>query len=211
MTATPRAVIFDVGNVLVRWDARLLFREFYADDAAVDAFLEETGFHDWNLELDAGLPWDVGVARLAALHPHHATAIAAFHARWHETLPGAIDGSVAILDELAAAGVPLYAITNYSGEKWAETLPRFPFLATAFRDIVVSGHEGVVKPDARIFRLLLERNGLDAAGCVFVDDNAKNVAGAQAVGIDAILFTDPEALRHALVSRGLLRPRAETA
>lgn len=211
MTATPRAVIFDVGNVLVRWDARLLFREFYADDAAVDAFLEETGFHDWNLELDAGLPWDAGVARLAARHPHHAAAIAAFHARWHETLPGAIDGSVAILDELAAAGVPLYAITNYSGEKWVETLPRFPFLATAFRDIVVSGHEGVVKPDARIFRLLLERNGLDAAECVFVDDNARNVAGAQAVGIDAILFTDPEALRHALVSRGLLRPRAETA
>lgn len=210
-TASLDAVIFDVGNVLVRWDARPLFREFYPDDAAVDAFLAETGFHDWNLELDAGLPWDEGVARQAARFPHHAPAIAAFHARWHETLPGTIADSVAILDELAAAGVRLYAITNYSAEKWAETLPRFPFLATAFRDTVVSGHEGVTKPDARIFRLLLERNGLAPERCAFIDDNPGNVAGAAALGIDAILFTTPAALRDALAARNLLTPRTESA
>jgi 2-haloacid dehalogenase len=207
----PTVVIFDVGNVLVRWDARLLFRQLHADEAATDAFLEETGFHDWNLELDAGLAWDEGVAQLSARHPRHAAAIRAFHERWHETLPGAIEGSVAILEELAAAGVPLYAITNYSGEKWAETLPRFPFLGTTFRDTVVSGHARVVKPDARIFRLLLERNGLEPSDCVFIDDSAKNVAGAVAVGIDAVLFTTPEALRDELVSRGLLPRRAESA
>jgi len=206
-----RAVIFDVGNVLVRWDARLLFRQLLADEAAIDAFLAEVGFHDWNLALDAGLPWDEGVAALAARHPRHAAPIRAFHARWHETLPGAIDGSVAILDELAAAGVPLYAITNYSAEKWAETLPRFPFLATAFRDTVVSGRERATKPDARIFRLLLDRNRLAAAACVFVDDSPRNVAAAAALGIDAILFTTPEALRDALVARDLLTARTETA
>ena len=143
------AVIFDVGNVLVRWDSRLLFRHFLPDDAAIDAFLAETGFHDWNLALDAGGDWDEAVAALSARHPRHAAPIRAFHERWHETLPGAIDGSVAILDALAAAGVPLYAITNYSAAKWAETLPRFPFLATSFRDTVVSGQEGVTKPDPR--------------------------------------------------------------
>lgn len=206
-----RAVIFDVGNVLVRWDARLLFRQLFPDDAAIDAFLDETGFHDWNLELDAGLAWDEGVARHAARFPHHAAALHAFHGRWHETLPGAIDGSVAILDELAATGVALYAITNFSAEKWAETLPRFPFLATAFRDTVVSGREGVVKPDARIFRLLLERNRLAPEACVFIDDNAANVAAAAALGIDAILFATPEALRDALAARGLIGIRAETA
>ena len=215
MTPTPAArvdaVIFDIGNVLVRWDARLLFRDFYPDDAGIDAFLAETGFHDWNLELDAGLPWDEGVARQAARFPAHAAAITAFHARWHETLPGAIEDSVAILDDLAAAGVPLYAITNYSAEKWAETLPRFPFLATAFRDTVVSGHEGVTKPDPRIFRLLLDRNGLAPGRCVFIDDNPGNVAGAAALGIDAILFTTPAALRDALAARGLLTARTETA
>jgi 2-haloacid dehalogenase len=209
--AMTRAVIFDVGNVLVRWDARLLFRQLLPDEAAIEAFLAETGFDAWNLELDAGLPWDVGVAALSARHPHHAGTILAFHARWHETLPGAIDGSVAILDALAAAGVPLYAITNYSGEKWAETLPRFPFLATAFRDTVVSGHAGVVKPDARIYRLLLDRNGLDPAACIFIDDSPRNVAGAAALGIDAIRFTGPEALHDALAARGLLSRRAETA
>ena len=205
------AVIFDVGNVLVRWDSRLLFRHFLPDDAAIDAFLAETGFHDWNLALDAGGDWDEAVAALSARHPRHAAPIRAFHERWHETLPGAIDGSVAILDALAAAGVPLYAITNYSAAKWAETLPRFPFLATSFRDTVVSGQEGVTKPDPRIYRLLLERNGLDPAACVFIDDSAKNVAGAAALGIDAVLFTTPEALHDALAARGLLTPRAETA
>lgn len=211
MTAEPRAVIFDIGNVLLRWDARLLFRRVLPDEAAIDAFLDEVGFHDWNLELDAGLPWDEGVARQSARYPQHAAAFRAFHARWHETLPGAIDGSVAILDELAAAAVPLYAITNYSAEKWAETLPRFPFLATRFRDVVVSGHEGVTKPDPAIYRLLLDRNRLAPETCVFIDDNGANVAAAAALGIDAILFTDPEALRAALAARGLVTPRGESA
>jgi 2-haloacid dehalogenase len=206
-----RAVIFDVGNVLVRWDARLLFRQLLPDEAAIDAFLDETGFHDWNLALDAGLPWDEGVAAHATRHPRHAAAIRAFHERWHETLPGVIDGSVAILHALAAAGVPLYAITNYSAEKWAETLPRFPFLATAFRDVVVSGHEGVTKPDPAIYRLLLARNRLAPEACVFIDDNPANVAGAAALGIDAILFTAPDALADALTARGLLTARARTA
>ena len=207
----PKAVIFDVGNVLVRWDARLLYRQLLPDDDAIDAFLAEVGFAAWNLELDRGLPWDEGVAALAAAHPHRAALIRAFHERWHETLPGAIDASVAILEELDAAGVPLYAITNYSGAKWAETLPRFPFLARSFRDVVVSGHEGIVKPDPEIYRRCLARNGLEPARTIFVDDSEKNVAGAAALGIDAIRFTDTPALRAALAERGLLTPRAETA
>ena len=98
---------------------------------------------------------------------------------------------MAILDDLAAAGVPLYAITNFSGPKWELTVARFPFLATAFRDVVVSGRERLLKPDPAIFRLCLERNGLDAAGCVFVDDSPKNVAAAAALGLDAILLHRP--------------------
>jgi 2-haloacid dehalogenase len=208
-TALP-AVIFDVGNVLLRWDARLLYRQLLPDDAAIDRYFAEIGFADWNLELDRGLPWDEGVARLSQAYPHRADLIRAFHERWHETLPDAIAGSVAILEALETAGVPLYAITNYSGAKWAETLPRFPFLARRFRDVVVSGHEGIVKPDPEIYRRLLARNRLDPARSIFVDDNPDNVAGAAALGIDAIRFTTPEALRDALERRGLL-PRAETA
>ena len=105
---------------------------------------------------------------------------------------------------LFCTGVPLFAITNFAGPKWAESVARFPFLGASFRDVVVSGHEGVVKPDPEIFRRCLDRNGLSAAACVFVDDSAANVAGAAAVGLDAIRFTSVEALRPELAERGLL-------
>jgi 2-haloacid dehalogenase len=199
-----RAVIFDIGNVLIRWDPRLLYRPLLADEAAVDAFLAEIGFDAWNLELDRGGDWDAAVAAHAARHPQHAELIAAFHHRWEETVAGAIDGTVAILDDLVAAGVPLYAITNFSGPKWALTVARFPFLGSAFRDVVVSGHERLVKPDPAIFRLCLERNGLDAGDCVFIDDSPRNIEAAAAVGLDALLFTGPEALREDLARRGLI-------
>jgi 2-haloacid dehalogenase len=197
------AVIFDIGNVLIRWDARLLYRQLLPDDSAVDAFLAEIGFDAWNLELDRGADWDEAVAAHSSRHPHRAELIAAFHHRWHETVPGAIDGSVAVIDDLAAAGVPLFAITNFSGAKWAETRARFPFLA-AFRDVVVSGHEGLLKPDPAIYRLCLTRNRLDPAACVFIDENPANVAGAAAIGIDAIRFTGSEALRGDLARRGII-------
>ncbi len=197
-----RAVIFDVGNVLIRWDVRLLYRQLLPDDAAIDVFLREVDFHGWNLDLDRGLDWDEGVAARSKRFPHRAELIAAFHERWHETVPGEIAGSVAILETLAAADVPLFAITNFAGAKWTETRARYPFL-DLFRDVVVSGDERVLKPDPTIYRLCLTRNGLAAANCVFIDDNAANVAGAAAVGIDGIHFTTPEALGDQLRRRGL--------
>ena len=203
------AVIFDVGNVLIRWDVYRLYRDLLPDDTAIDAFLDEVGFHDWNRGLDAGADWDESVAALSARHPGHADRIAAFRDRWHDTVPGAIDGSVAILAELAAAGTPLYAITNFAAPRWDETVARFPFLAS-FRDVVVSGRERLTKPDPAIFRLLLDRNALDPAAAVFVDDSAANIAAAAALGLDAIRFTDPAALRRDLEARGLLGP-ARTA
>ncbi|MFO1141679.1 MAG: HAD-IA family hydrolase [Amaricoccus sp.] len=198
----PQAVIFDIGNVLLEWDARALYRGLLPDEAAIDAFFAETGFHDWNLEFDRGLDWDEGVAAHSARFPHRADLLRAFHDRWHETVLGPIAGSVAILESLDAAGVPLYAITNFAAPKYQETRKRFAFLGR-FRDVVVSGHEGMVKPDPAIYRLCLDRNDLAAGDCIFIDDNAANVAGAAAVGIDAIHFTRPEALADELRRRGL--------
>jgi 2-haloacid dehalogenase len=202
MSAT--AIVFDVGNVLLRWDAALLLRQILPDDAAIDAFMTEVDFPAWNLAQDAGRSWDDGVAILGTSFPHHAETASAFHARWHESLPGPVPGSVEILETLVRDGRPLYAITNYSAEKWAETLPRFPFLARSFRDVVVSAHEGVTKPDARIYAILCERNGLRPADCVFIDDSAANIAGAIDFGMDAIRFTDAPALAAALRERRLL-------
>jgi 2-haloacid dehalogenase len=111
-----------------------------------------------------------------------------------------------ILNELHAAGVPLYAITNFSGEKFRETRARFPFLAR-FRDIIVSGDEGLLKPGPEIFRLLLDRHGLAAGDCLFIDDSWANVEGAETVGFKAHHFTSPEDLRRALARHGLGRNR----
>jgi 2-haloacid dehalogenase len=199
-----RAVVFDVGNVLIRWDARLVFHSLLPDADAVETFMAEVGFDAWYLEQDRGRSWDEGVAVLSAAHPHRAEVIAAFHARWQESVPGEIAGSVEILEDLRAAGVPLYAITNFSAEKWLESVARFPFLGSAFRDVVVSARERLVKPDPAIFEVCLRRNGLQASDCVFIDDSPRNIAAAAALGFDAVHFTGPEALRSALTGRGLL-------
>lgn len=198
-----RAVIFDVGQVLVQWHPAHLYSKLLPDQAAIEAFLDEIGFQEWNLALDCGGRWDHAVTELSARFPHHKALIEAAHHRWHEMAPGALDGSVAILEALAQKGVPLYAITNFSAEKFIETRARFEFFHH-FRDIVVSGDERLLKPDPAIYRLCLERNNLEAGRSVFIDDSPKNVTGAAAMGIDAILFETPDQLAQDLTARGLL-------
>ena len=197
-------VVFDIGNVLIRWDQRALYRQIFPTEDAVEWFLGNVCTMDWNHEQDRGRSFEDGIAELTARFPEHAEAIAAYHHRWNETILGPIEGSVAILEQLSAQGTPLYAITNWHQDKFRETQARFPFLSTSFRDIVVSGDERVVKPDPAIYRLLLDRNGLEAASCLFIDDNAANVAGAEAVGMKAHHFTSPESLRAELVRAGVL-------
>ncbi|TDP84144.1 HAD family hydrolase [Oharaeibacter diazotrophicus] len=195
-------VVFDIGNVLIRWDPRFLYRELIDDEARMERFLAEVCTPAWNLEQDRGRDWAEAVAELVARHPGDADLIRAFDERWSEMVPGPIEGSVAILEELSAAGVPLYAITNFSAAKWAETRARFSFL-DLFGEIVVSAHERVLKPDPTIYRLLFDRRGIDPRTAVFVDDSAANVAGAEAVGMTAIRFTDPADLRMRLRDLGL--------
>ncbi len=198
-----RIVVFDVGNVLLSWDPHVPYRGRFPDEASIAAFFEEIGFYAWNLENDRGRPWDQAVAELSAEFPQHAELIALAHREWAAGVRGPIAGTVEILRRLKSAGVPLYAITNFSSEKWRETLPRFEFLRESFLDVVVSGDEKMVKPDPRIYELLLKRNGLKAEDCVFVDDSLVNVEGARAVGLQAIRFQSPEALERELRALGL--------
>lgn len=197
-------VVFDIGNVLIGWDPRVLYRKIFATEDEVAWFLGHVCTPDWNLEQDRGRSFADAIAEATARYPAYAGAIAAYHHRWAETILGPIAGTVAILDELAAQGTPLYAITNWHQDKFRETRGRFSFL-DRFRDIVVSGDERVVKPDPAIYRLLLDRNGLQASSCVFIDDSPKNVAGAEAVGMRAHHYTSPEALRGYLTGAGILR------
>lgn len=198
--ARVSAVVFDVGKVLIEWDPQHLYRKLIPEQAARDAFLAEICTTAWNLEQDRGRSWAAAVAERTALFPDHAALIRAYDERWQEMVPGEVPGSVALLEALRAAAVPLYAITNFSTEKFAESQQRFPFLAR-FRDVVVSGAERLLKPDPAIYRCLLDRNGLDAAACLFIDDSEKNVHGARAVGMQAHHFVDAAGLATAL--RGL--------
>lgn len=198
----PTCVVFDIGGVLLDWDPRNLYRKLFAgDDAAMDDFLANVCSPVWNLEQDRGRPWAEAEAELIAKFPQHEALIRAYRARWIEMIAGPIDGSVAILNELHAARVPLYSITNFAADTLTEGSVRFRFL-NLFRDVVVSGTERVLKPDPEIYRILIERNHLVARDTVFIDDREENAAGARAVGMQAIHFTSPDTLRRDLVNMG---------
>lgn len=197
-----QCVVFDIGNVLVDWDPRHLYRAFFPGrPEAMEWFLENVCSQAWNLEQDGGRSWEEAFRILIARYPEWRAEINAFDRRWHEMIPSVIEGTVAVLDDLHRSGVPLYAITNFSSEKFRECRDRFPFFGQ-FRGIVVSGDERVLKPHGPIFALLLQRYGLVASNCVFIDDNSANVAGAEAAGMRAIQFTTPEKLRASLRDHG---------
>ncbi|MEM9356637.1 MAG: HAD family phosphatase [Pseudomonadota bacterium] len=198
-----KTVIFDVGCVLLDWDIYRLYRQLLPTDQAIAEFMDEVDLLHHNLEFDRGTPFREGIAALVARFPHRKELLEAFDTRWEETVSGTIEGSIQILDELKSAQVPLYAITNFAREKWQLATSRFDFLNTSFIDVVVSAHEGLVKPEPEIYHRLLLRNQLAAENCIFIDDSEKNARGAADVGIDAILFTNPVQLRRDLLSRGL--------
>ncbi len=181
----PTTVVFDIGNVLLRWDPRNLYRQLFEDEAEMEWFLSNVCTSDWNIEQDRGRDWDEAVTLLVKDHPGHEPHIRAFHERWSETVSGIFENNVALLQRLREAGVPNYCITNFSSPKFLLAQERFPFLA-GFDGIIVSGDERLLKPDPAIYRLLLDRYGLEASDCVFIDDSKANVEGARTVGMHAI-------------------------
>ena len=202
----PAAVIFDIGRVLFHWEPRLLYERLIPDADARDAFLREVVTTEWHFQHDAGRDFADTSAELIARHPHHRALIQAWSANFLDTIPGPVEGMPALVDDLHAAGVPLYAITNFSHEFFPPFRTREATTFDRFRGIVVSGDEKLVKPDAEIYRLALDRFGLDAAATVFIDDNKANVAGAAAVGLHALHFTDEPTLRRQLAALGLFDP-----
>ncbi|MGE3304254.1 MAG: HAD family hydrolase [Hyphomonadaceae bacterium] len=201
--ARLRAVLFDYGNVLVRWDPRHLYRKLFADPAEMERFLAEVLTMEWHIPNDSGVVMGERVAALAARHPHYADEIAAFQARYAETIAGEIEGSIALLDKLAAAGAPLGLLTNMPLDQQEACFSHCTRLHL-FKAIVVSGAEKISKPDPRIYALALERLGADAAETLFVDDSPANVAGAERAGLAAHLFTSPAKLGQALEAAGLI-------
>jgi 2-haloacid dehalogenase len=199
---TPTAIIFDIGRVLYRWDPRFLYERHLSGDA-LDAFLRDVVTTEWHFQHDAGRDFADTSAELIAQHPHHADLIAAWQPDFLDTIPGPVDGMPALVDELHAAGVPLYALTNFSHEFWPPFRAREAAMFDRFRDILVSGEEKLVKPDPAIYALALARFGLTAAETVFIDDNEANVAAAADAGLIALHFVNEPTLRRALDDLGL--------
>lgn len=197
-----KAIVFDIGNVLVRWDPYLAFLPDLGTREAVEAFLIRTDFSVRNLRADGGERF-ADLAREIA-DPADAALFAGYVERYRLAVAEAIEGTWALMDGLRARGHAIHAITNASVETMPAAYAAHPRLATSFGVTVVSGAERVLKPEARIFHLLCERAGVAAKDCVFIDDSEKNVIGARAAGMDAIHFTGPAALAEALAGRGLI-------
>jgi len=169
----------------------------------MEHFLATVCTHEWNRGQDAGRSFAEGCRLLKAEHPDKAELIDAYGVRFDEMMPGHIEGSVGILAELKSRGTPLYALTNFSAETYPSAVERFDFLRW-FAGALVSGEIGVIKPDPRIYQLLIERFALDPLRTVYIDDVQTNVAAARPFGIHAIHFTTAAALRDELVALGLL-------
>jgi 2-haloacid dehalogenase len=197
----PDVVVFDLGGVLVDWNPRYLFSKVI-DEARLDWFLAHVCNGDFYRLLDLDRDSRAAIREMQARHPEHAAAIAAYVERFDETIAGEFQSMADLLHRLHAAGTRLYALTNWAADTFALSRPRLPSL-TLFRDIVVSGEEGLIKPDPRLFEVLFARGRFRPAEAVFIDDNQRNAEAGAAVGMRAIHHRDPATTIAALRAMGL--------
>ncbi len=198
-----RAVVFDVGRVLFEWDLRYLFAKLIDDPAELEWFVTTVVTPEWHYQHDQGRPIAEMVAERSAQFPGYARLIRAYAERFNETIPGPVPGSLELVAELAARGVPLFAITNFGDDTWAAFRPTQPVFRQ-FRAIVVSGVEKIAKPDPAIYALASRRFGHAPAGMLFIDDNAANIEAARALGWQVHHFRDAHLLANDLRERGLI-------
>ena len=199
---TIDVVVFDIGGVLLDWSPTYLYADLIPDEQARTHFLTNVTTPAWNHKQDEGRPWAEAIEELTSLHPEHSEWIEAYDTGWLKMVKGVFEDTAAVLTDLRALGIPTYALTNFSGEKWEVAKDAFPIL-THFDGEVVSGVEQTVKPYEKIYRILIDRYGLDPARTFYTDDMQYNVDGARTVGLDAELFTGATELRTQLRSRGL--------
>lgn len=190
-------IIFDFGNVLVQWHPELIYGEYFGDEAKAWWFLRHVADNEWRGRIDAGESTAACIEELKAKQPEYAEAIELYRSRWREMLTDEVPGMREVINDLRNRGHEIYGLTNWSMETFPAARERFGILQMIDR-YVVSGAEGLVKPDARLFRVLLDRYHLQAEECVFVDDNPDNVAAANALGMEGIVFTGADSLRKHL-------------
>ncbi len=197
-------IIFDLGGVLIDWNPKYLFEKIFDSKEEMEHFLNEICTPDWNEEQDAGRSIEEATNLLVQQHPEHANNIRAFYGRWPEMLGGVLEGTVTIFNKLKQKGIyKILALTNWSAETYPIAQQQFEFL-NRFDGVVVSGTEKLRKPYTQFYQILLDRYQVQPNEALFIDDNLRNIKAAQAMGIDSIHFTTPEALVNELAMRGII-------
>lgn len=191
-----RAAIFDFGNVLVKWDARNLYKRFFPDLQSVDAFLNEIHFLEWNTKQDAGRSFSAGVADLSTQFPQYTDLIQAYDTYWEESLVKVFDETIKIAKQLKQNGLLLYILTNSSAEKFPIARQKYPFLDELFEDMIVSGEIKLLKPNPEIYNYTLKHINLKAEECIFIDDSLPNIETARKLGFHAIHYQSPIQLQE---------------
>ena len=201
-SAKISAVVFDLGGVLIDWNPRHLYRRLFADPGEMEDFLGRVCTDAWHREHDLGADIRLSCEQLASQHVQYRDMIMAWADRGEEMAAGQFDQTVSVLRTLKAAGLRCYALSNMEREVFAIRSARFPFMRW-FDGQVISGFEGVAKPDRRIFEVLLTRYDLDPAAAVFVDDSTRNVEAARDLGFNAVHYTSADQLKLKLRALGL--------
>lgn len=203
MPTTIQAIIFDFGNVLLEWDPRNVYRRYFPnDDQAMEQFLQEVNFMEWNAQQDKGRKFAEGVAELSRQFPHYTELIRAYHDNWKDSIGRHFEGTVEIMKRLKKAGYLLYGLSNWSAETFPIARKKYDFFHL-LDDAVISGEVGLIKPEPEIFELLLEKIGKPAHACVFIDDALANIEQAQKMGFVTVHFQSPEHLEEELHRLGV--------
>jgi len=203
MPSTIKAIIFDFGGVLIDWSPHNLYKDYFPDNAAIDAFLEEVDFYNWNAQQDKGRSFAEAVEVQSAKFPHRADLIKAYADNWINSITGINTGTVDLLYRLKGKGYLVYGLSNWSAETFAQVEEEFAFLRD-LDEVVLSGAVKMIKPEPEIFHYLLNRIPEDADECLFIDDSMPNIKTAQSLGFQTIHFKSPQDLRNELKERSLL-------
>jgi 2-haloacid dehalogenase len=204
MTQTIKAIIFDFGNVLLEWNPRYVYHRYFPEDeAAMERFLQEVNFMEWNALQDKGRTFAEGVAELSREFPHYSHLIQAYHDNWKDSIGGSLEGTVEIMKRLKQSGYSLYGLSNWSAETFPLVRDKFVFFEL-LDDIILSGEVGQIKPHPEIYEITLKRIGRPASECLFIDDSLANIEQAGKMGFKVIHFQSPDQLESELKALNLL-------
>ena len=195
-------IIFDFGGVLIDWNPEYLFRKEFECESDMNYFLENICTSEWNIQQDAGRPLSEATKTLQKEHPEYKELIGMYYGRWEEMLGGVIEDSVRVL-YLLKDKYPIYGLTNWSAETITIAYRRYDFF-NYLEGIVVSGEEELIKPDPKLYQVLLNRYRLKANETLFIDDNIHNIETAQEMGFHTIHFTENMDLEKEVKEMGLL-------